>query len=125
MATCANSLGAGAATFQLILRSELPPAWQVEVSEGARAHAARQLQAARVTPEVALELPDVGWAWRYQRWANEQGDSASLPIIVVAWDEFRGETSKEKRKEAAALCFRSLWETGKPAPLSARIFNPH
>ena len=67
----------------------------------------------------------MGWAWMYERWANEQGDSAALPIIVVAWDEFRGETSNEKRKKAAAFCFRSLWETGKTAPLFARMFNPH
>ena len=88
-------------------------------------YAALQLGASRVMPQVVFELPDLACAWKYQRWAAQQNSSDSIPVMVVAWDQFRGETSNEKRREAATPCLRSLMETGRPAPLFARVFNPY
>ena len=124
MDSSGDSLGAETPKFQLIKAAELPPAWQVEVSEGAIAHARGQLGVARVRPQVCLELPDLGWAWKYQKWAERQITADSIPILVVAWDQFQGAAAEERKREAASSCLRSLLETGRPAPLFVRVFAP-
>ena len=125
MSVRANQLIEGSADFAQLTEADLPEACRSEVDVAAQRHAARQmgLRLEQVSPCVVVELPDLPWAWKYQRWSQDVSVPGALPTMVVSLTEFRGGHDQSSR-EAALECLASLISTGKPAPFFCRIFVP-
>ena len=120
-----NQLIEGSADFAQLTEADLPEAWRGEVDAAAQRHAAQQmgLRAEQVCPCVVVELPDLPWAWKYQRWSQDVSVPGALPTMVVSLSEFRG-GDNQGSQYFALECLSSLITTGKPAPFFCRIFVP-
>ena len=113
----------GAAEFRLITEADLTGGWNVEVSAGSLQYAADRMGVAPddLLPCVVVELPDYPWAWKYQQWACQNYVDGALPVMVVGPEEYRGQ-GRAACQAAARETYRSIFETGRPAPFYARIF---
>ena len=123
----ATSLGPGTAGFTAWTAAELPAEWKRQVSQEALQHAANayKVPVAKLVPWTAVELPDFPWAWQYTTWHRAKyGENCGkdhLPVMVTARDSFRGEGAAA-RARISSDSLRAFLETGRPAPLFARIF---
>ena len=120
-----NQLIEGSADFAQLTEDDLPKAWRSVGDADGRIHAAMQmgLRPEQVCPCVVVELPDLPWAWRYQRWSENEWVPGALPTMVVSLTQFRGGAEQSSR-EAALECLASLITKGKPAPFFCRIYVP-
>ena len=125
MSARANQLIEGSADFAQLTVADLPEAWRCGVDAAAHCHAARQmgLRAEQVCPCVVVELPNLPWAWKYQRWSQDVSVPGALSTMVVSLTEFRGGHEQSSR-DSVFECLASLISTGKPAPFFCRIYVP-
>ena len=126
----ADRLGPGTAPYRFLRHEDVPEAWLQPMDEAFLASSAQQMGVARVQPVVCVELPDCPWAWHYHRWLELESERASregqrpLPIMVVAFADFRNLPSHEERHRMASQVLRSLLQDGIPLPLFAKFFEP-
>ena len=113
----------GSAEFCLLTESDLTGGWEIEVSAGTLRYVADRMGVNPVDlrPCVVVELPDYPWAWKYQRWVAQNDVPGALSVMVVGSDNYRGQ-GRAASQAAAQQTYRSLVETGHPAPFFARIF---
>ena len=123
MSDCSSQICEGGAEFRLLTEEDLSGGWEIDVSAGTLEYVAGRLGVApsEIRPQVVVELPDYAWAWKYQRWASSRSDPRALGVMVVSAVDFRGQ-GETASLAAAQHTYRSLFETGLPAPFFARIF---
>ena len=118
-----NRLDVDGADFQLLTTTDLTGGWLLPVPADTLEYASQQMgvPAELLEPCVVVELPDYPWAWKYNRWSQDQYTEGALPIMVVDRDTFRG-GDEAQRLSASLTSLHSLLAYGKPAPYFARIF---
>ena len=129
MTALTDRLATGSAAFGKLTEADLPESWQrtVPLENEHRQFAAREmgLPPGDLVAVVVVELPDLPWAWHYQRWCQQTAVGGGLPTMVVPSSEYRGFCDDPEAAHAAAIaCLNSILTTGKPAAHFARVFLP-